>query len=166
MRRAALLLVVLLAAVLQATLLPALRPLGVVPDLALVMVVLVGLESTATTALVAAVAGGLVLDMAGGANFGMWTVILVLAALAAGLIHRAGIELVGPAVALVMVAAGTVLSASVVLGGLAGSNIGWPMGVLLGRLAGELVLNLILTMMLRPLVRRVMPAPEQMGVVR
>jgi cell shape-determining protein MreD len=157
MRRVGLIVVAVACVLLQLSLLPALRPLGVVPNLALVLVVLLGLEGTASIALVCAVAGGLALDLASAANFGLWTAVLVVAALATGLIHRAGIELGGLVVPVVMVVAGTVVMTAVILVGLINDIPGWPVGVVAGRLVSELVLNLVLTVLLRPLVRLVVP---------
>jgi rod shape-determining protein MreD len=124
-RRAALALVSLAVLLLQVGLLPALRPFGVVPNLALVWIVLIGLEGSASLALIYAVVIGVSLDVASGASFGLWTGMLVLAALAAGVVHRAGIELTGSLVAAVMVAVGTVLTTVVILGG-AGGRRGSP----------------------------------------
>jgi hypothetical protein len=138
---------------LQVGLLPALRPLGVVPNLMLVLVVLVGLEGTASAALALAVVGGLAVDLASGANFGLWTGVLVVAALTAGLLRRAGVELAGPAVGMVMVAVGTVVMSVVILAGLVNVVGAWPIGALAGRITTELVLNLILMAGLRPVVR-------------
>src|SRR5471030_2509367 len=118
MKRLGLAVLAIISILLQVSLLPALRPFGVVPDLILVVVVLMGLEGTASAALVLAVVAGLILDMASGANFGLWTGLLVLAALAAGLLHRAGVELSGPLVAVVMIVAGTILETVVILMGL------------------------------------------------
>jgi hypothetical protein len=143
---------------LQVSLLPALRPLGVVPYLALVLVVLVGLEGTASLALAIAVAGGLVLDIASGTNFGLWTGTLVLAAIVTGLLHRAGVELVGAVVASVMVAVGTLLMTLVIWLGLATSISHWPLPWMFGHLWIELVLNLGLVLAVRPLVRLVVPS--------
>jgi hypothetical protein len=154
---------ILLAAVcvlLQTSLLPALRPFGVVPNLALAMVVLVGLEGTASMALTIAVLGGFALDLASGTNFGLWTGVLTLAALVAGLLHRAGIELGGGLIATAMVTVGTLVTTAVVLVGLANTVMHWPIGWILGRLAIELVLNLILTLLLRPVVRWLMPTSQ------
>lgn len=148
----------------QLSLLPALRPFGVVPNLVLVAVTLIGLEGTASMALTTAVAGGVVLDLASGANFGLWTAILVLAALAAGLVHRAGIELGGPTVAVVIVATLTVVETIVIVLGVAGSAI-LPPGVIAGRLTVELVLNLLLTIMLQPVVRHLVPAGTASGEI-
>jgi rod shape-determining protein MreD len=153
MRRFGLILLAVLAIIFQFSLLPALRPFGVVPDLALVLVVLVGLEGTASAALIIAVAGGLVLDLVSGANFGLWTGTLIVAALTTGLIHRAGIELIGPVVAIVMVSVGTFVMTMVILLSLANTVSHWPVAWLLGQFATEIVLNLILTVALRPLVK-------------
>jgi hypothetical protein len=153
MRRVLFVVTAIICILLQMSLLPALRPLGVVPDLALVLVALVGLEGTASAALMVAVAGGLALDLASGAYFGLWTGILVLVALTMGLLHRAGIELGGGIVAIVMVAVGTVLMTLVIWLGLIDTVSHWPVGWLLVRLGTELGLNLALTVALRPLVR-------------
>jgi rod shape-determining protein MreD len=152
MRRTALVIFCGLCVVLQVSFLPALRPLGVVPNLMLPLVVLMGLEGTASLAVAAAVIGGVLVDLASGANFGLWTAVLVLAAVVTGLVHRAGFELVTTA-ATAIVAAGTLLMALVVLSGLAPVVSHWPWGGLLLMVATELVLNLILTIVLRPLVR-------------
>lgn len=164
MKRVGLVVLAIASILMQISLLPALRPFGVVPNLALVMVTLIGLEGTASTALMAAVAGGVVLDMASGANFGLWTAVLVLAALAAGLVHRAGIELGGPTVAVVIVAIGTVVETTVIVLGVAGSATLQP-GVIVSRLMAELALNLVLTIMLRPLVRHVVPVAAASGEI-
>lgn len=157
MKRVALAILVGLVVLAQMSFLPGLRPLGVVPNLALVFVVLVGLESAASITMVVAVVCGVLLDLASGANLGMWTGVLVLAALVAGLLHRAGVETDGPLVPAVMVAGGTLVVALVVLSGLVNVAIQWPMGQLLGRFVLELMLNLILMVVLRPLIRRVVP---------
>jgi rod shape-determining protein MreD len=160
MKRVGLIAVAFIAVLLQISFLPALRPLGVVPNLLLVVVVLVGLEGTSSSALVIAVAGGVISDLSSGANFGLWTGLLVLAALVTGLIHRAGFELNGPIVALTMVFAGTVLETGVILLGLVNSVSSWPVGYLLGHLGLEVMLNLVLTVALRPLIRGVVPAVD------
>ncbi|HUD11300.1 MAG TPA: hypothetical protein VMS08_02740 [Candidatus Saccharimonadia bacterium] len=160
MKRFWLVVLAVAAVVLQTSLLPALRPFGVVPNLMLVIVVLVGLEGTSSSALVIAVAGGVVCDMASSANFGLWTGLLVLAALVTGLLHRAGLELSGPVVAAIMIAAGTLLETAVILLGLVNVVQSWPVASLLGRFGAELVLNLLLMLAVRPLIRLVVPAAD------
>lgn len=157
MRRTVFVMVVAALGLLQVGFLPALRPFGVVPNVMLAVVALIGLEGTASGALIVAVVAGLAMDMASGVNFGLQTVILVLAALATGLVHRAGWELAGPTVALAMVAAGTVLATVATLLGVAAVVVVWPVGLIMGRLGLELVINLGLTMALRPVIRRTVP---------
>ncbi len=164
-RRTALVAVVGLCLFMQLSFLPALRPFGVVPNIVLVLVVLLGLEATASTALVVAVVSGLVLDVGSGANFGLWTAVLVLAALTGGLAARAGVELVGGLVAAAMVMIGTILMAVVILVGVAGAVTHWPWAALMIGLAAQIVLNLILTAAGRPVVRWLVPlAPETVGL--
>lgn len=152
MRRILAFTLVALSVVLQVSLLPAFRPLGVVPNLALVMVVLVALKLATSEALIAATAAGLALDVAGGANFGLWTGTLMLATLVIGMVHRAGIELDRAFVAPVLVMAGTVVLTSVIwLGLLTGGQHLAPGFVL--KLVVELVINLTLTVVLSPVVR-------------
>jgi hypothetical protein len=155
MRQIGLIVLGLVCIFLQVSLLPALRPFGVVPNLVLGLVILLGLESTASLALIMAVAAGVVLDLAAGANFGLWTGTLVVAALVTGLIHRAGIELQGATVAMIMVAAGTLVMAVAMWLGVAGSVSGWPLGWRIGKLGVELGLNLARVAALRPVVRAV-----------
>lgn len=153
MRRWGLVVLVVAGVVLQLSLLPALRPLGAVPSLMLVLVALVGLEGTASQALWVAVAGGLAMDFGSSADFGLWTGLLVVTALVTGLLHRAGVELESVMWSLVLVAGGTILVSVVILVGIADSAGRWQWGVVIWRLVAQLVLNMLLTVMLRPLVR-------------
>ncbi|HVQ45061.1 MAG TPA: hypothetical protein VMT30_08975 [Candidatus Saccharimonadia bacterium] len=150
-----------LAVVLQLSILPALRPLGVVPNLALVGLTLVALQVVTSEALALAVLGGVILDLASGANFGLWTGIFMLVALASGMLHRAGIELEQVPVALVMVGMGTILIALVIWIGLARGTGHWSLGTWGGRLVVELVINLTLTILLRPVVRMLVGGERQ-----
>ena len=138
--------------ILQVGFIPALRPLGVVPNLVMVAVVLLGLEGTASQAVVAALAGGLVLDLTSGADFGLRTGLFLLAALATGLVHRSGIYLLGPTAAIVVVAAVTLLQTLMILLPLLTFATSWPIGLVVGRFLLELMLNLTLTAMMRPAI--------------
>jgi len=157
MKKMALVAVCAAAVLVQLSGLAAMRPLGVVPAVALVVVVLVGLEATATLALVVAVAGGVMLDLASGANMGLWTGVLVLAALAAGLVRRSGIETGSWWVPAVMVAAGTLTVAAVILVGIASAGADWQLGVAAGRVAMEIAVNMVVLTVLRPVVRWLAP---------
>ena len=153
MRRLGLIILIGLAVVLQVSFLPALRPLGVVPNSVLVMVVLCALYIATSEALVAAAICGLLLDLASGANFGLWTGVLLLATLGIGMLHRSGIELDRVVVAPALVGVGTLVTASVIWLGMAASIARFPLTDLIGRLVIELMINLALTMLLRPVVR-------------
>ncbi|MDB5178061.1 MAG: hypothetical protein JWN01_4 [Patescibacteria group bacterium] len=146
-------LLVSVALMVQLSLLPAWRPFGVVPNVMLVLVVLLGLEGTASAALAVAVVAGIALDLASVSNFGLWTGLLMLAALVTGMVRRAGFELSGGIVAVVLVVAGTALSALVILMGVASSVDRWPVGLIVGRGGLEIVVNLALMMALRPAMR-------------
>jgi rod shape-determining protein MreD len=160
LKRIGLVILTLVGILLQLGFLPALRPFGVVPNILLVIVVLVGLEATSSQALAIAVCAGLATDLASGANFGLWTGLLVVAALATGLLHRAGLELSGPLVAMVLVACGTLLETLVILLGLVNAVSGWPVGLLLVKFCTELVLNLVLVLALKPVTRLVLPSGD------
>jgi rod shape-determining protein MreD len=162
MRRVRLTALVAAGLAVQLGFMPALRPLGVIPNLVLVLVVLVGLTGTATAALSVALVGGLLLDLTSGADFGLRMGIFVLAALVTGLVHRSGLTLAIPVVASVLVVAATVVQAVAVLAGMAGMVTSWPWGIVLGRLGMEVVLNLGLTILLAPLVRWAAPATQEM----
>lgn len=134
------------------------RPLGAVPDLVLVLVVLVGLSGTASEALALGLAGGLALDLAGGADFGLHTAVLVLAALACALVHRAGLATGGPWLAAGIVAVATVVHDAAILASLAGHLTAWPWHAVAQPVAVELVANLVIVVLLRPLVGIIIPS--------
>jgi rod shape-determining protein MreD len=164
-RQAAFVVLAVILAALQVSYLPGLRPLGVVPDVVLPLVALTGLMSTVSRALAVAICGGLLLDMASGSDFGLRTGILILVALATGLIHRAGLNSLGPMVALVLVAAGTVVGNIILLASLAGGAASWPVGRLLMTIGLLVVLNLVITLLLRPLVKWLSPEESAWPVI-
>jgi hypothetical protein len=149
----------------QLTLLPALRPLGVVPNAVLGLVALVGMEGTASEALAMAVVAGVAVDLGSGANFGLWTGVLVLTALVAGLLHRAGVEMAGAIIETVMVVGGTLLMNLVVLVSLAGTAARWDWSLLMVHLLLQLALNVALMQLLRPAVRWLMRQPNTGAVL-
>jgi rod shape-determining protein MreD len=152
-RRLGVFLLMSLVVILQVSFLPAVRPFGVVPNIALVMMVLVSLSVVTSEALIVAALSGLVLDLASGSNFGLWTGVMMLIALVVGMMQRAGLELDRMFVALVLVAAGTAVIALVIWTALFPSVAHWPAVELAGRLAIELVINLVLTILLWSPVR-------------
>jgi rod shape-determining protein MreD len=157
--------VVVFCLILQLSFLPALRPFGVVPNLMLVVVALVGLEGTASIAMICGVASGLAMDLASGANFGLWTATLALGALVTGVLHRAGLETKGFIPGAAIVIGGTLLTNIVILLGLAGSVSHWPIGYILGTILTEMVVNLSLLILMRPLVRAVSMSPTRESAI-
>src|SRR5207245_8214916 len=93
------------------------------------------------------------LDLTSGTDFGLRIGLLVLLALVAGLIHRAGLDLSGPAVMLGLVAAATLVANLAVLIGLAGLVNHWPAGLIMRTAALEVVLNCALGLIMLPFVR-------------
>lgn len=157
MRRVLLLLVVTAAIATQVSLIPALRPFGVVPDIVLVLVLLLGLRSTVSQALILALVGGIVMDLSSGTDFGMHTGILVLAALSTGLVRRSGLALVGPLIAVGLVLVLTLISDALSLAAIMGSLSIGTSGSVLAIVLGELVLNLALVLGIRPIINRLVP---------
>ena len=159
MRRWLLWIFCVLVVVAQVSLLPALRPLGVVPNAVLGLVALVGMEGTASEALVVGVVAGVVVDLSSGANFGLWTAVLVLTALAAGLLHRAGVELGGAVTETVMVLVGTLVMSLVILVSLVNTLGRWDWSLLMVHILLQLVLNVALMLIMRPVVRQLILRP-------
>jgi rod shape-determining protein MreD len=156
MRRAAITMLMVMAVMLQLSFLPGLRPFGVVPNLALAMTVLVAIGAPTSEALLAAALSGFILDIAGGANFGLWTGVLMIITLVAGLLDRAGFELDRLIVVIGLMVAGTLMISLVILGTLAGRLGTLPLLGVIGGLAWELVINLMIVMALKPGVHRLL----------
>ena len=145
----------------QVSFLPAMRPFGVVPDLILVVVVLLGLDSTVSRALTVGVVGGLLLDLSSGADFGLRTGLFLIMALTAGLVQRSGLNVSGPIVALILVALGTVLQTVAIIVSVASSVASWQYGYVVSHLAIELMINLSLVVVLHPLIRWLVAEPSE-----
>jgi hypothetical protein len=153
MKRIILWLLVVAGVIAQLSLLPMVRPFGVVPNVIVVLIVLIALETPASVSLVLAVVSGLIIDVITGTNVGLWTGVLVLEVLAIGMVRQAGIEIHGLIVGGVLVAAGIVVLTAVIWLQLLPIVNSWPLGWMMGRLILELVLSWMLMMVLRPLVR-------------
>jgi len=139
----------LVAAILQATFLAGWQPWGVVPDLLFIVLIRTSNMASLWATLVAALVGGLVLDLAAGGQFGLEVTFAVVLVLALAWLRRSGVVM-GFALELAAVA---------VSGGLFGllqivvANGGWvALGALAGRLASTVVLDVVLAAILyRPL---------------
>jgi hypothetical protein len=127
----------------------------------LVLAVLVALEAPMNIALLVAVVGGFIVDVASGANFGLWTGLGLLIVLTGVWVRQAGVELDGWLVPILMVAGATCLL-DVALGvGVWSITGGVSAGWWLERYGAELVLNLIAVVVLRRPIRWMSPEWER-----
>ncbi|HUC86917.1 MAG TPA: rod shape-determining protein MreD [Candidatus Saccharimonadales bacterium] len=131
---------VMVAAWLQVSWFGHVRPLGVMPNLMLVVIVLFGLWSNATPALAAALGGGFLLDLASGSDFGLRMAFFSVVVLAIIAGRQTGLHADSFITALLVVMAGTVLYNLVVL-----ATLGAPIQAIeLSRIGRELVDNLVI----------------------
>jgi rod shape-determining protein MreD len=135
---------VVLAAWLQTTWFGHVRPLGVMPNVMLVVIVLFGLWSNASPTLAAAIGGGLLLDLASGSDFGLRTAFFAVVALAIVAGRQYGLHSESVLAGLAIVALGTVLYNVVVL-----ATIGAPIApVVVQRIGAELIDNEVILLLL------------------
>lgn len=140
----------LAALLLQSGFLPAWRPLGVVPDLGLVVLVLAASWTRLSTALVLALTLGLGTDLAAGANFGLHTGSYTLTALILSTFARAGFPLDRPDAVLGAIILGTL--GSVLVGAAALLAAGGALSVSAAAVMGlkQMLLNLLLAALVWP----------------
>lgn len=150
-----------LAALLQVSLLPALRVAGVYPNLLLILVVGWALLRSTRSAVVWALIAGLWLDLLSGGVFGVYTLGLVTAAVLTGTsgqtIYRAS-----PTLALIMVTIGTVLQYFIqVLLLWINGNSPVVTNIFLRLTLPEIVYNCVLMLAIYPLLVRIERATGQ-----
>ncbi|MEO7617317.1 MAG: rod shape-determining protein MreD [Candidatus Saccharibacteria bacterium] len=80
------------ALILQVSFLPALRPFGVVPNLVLIVVAASALTGPLVSAMILALGGGFILDLASGSDFGLRTGLLAFAVLICAYVARSGLR--------------------------------------------------------------------------
>jgi rod shape-determining protein MreD len=116
------------------------RPLGIIPNCMLLVVIVYALWSDATPALAAAIGGGLLLDLASGSDFGLRMAFFVVTALTLVAGRQLGLHATSFVTGIVATIVGTLLYNLVVLATIRAS-IG---AVVISRVGRELVVNLIL----------------------
>lgn len=116
-----------------------LRPFDVVPNVMLIVVVLAALWSSATTALLMAVFGGILLDVVSGADFGLRTGFFTLVALAIIAARQFGLHAESVPTALGILVLATVSFNVAILGSIGTASIEW--GVVWWRIGAEILLN-------------------------
>jgi rod shape-determining protein MreD len=77
---------------LQLSFLPALRPLGVVPNLVLMVISAAALSGPLETAMILGLSCGFLLDLVSGSDFGLQTGLLALAVLLSAYVSRSGLQ--------------------------------------------------------------------------
>lgn len=106
---------VILTVWLQASFLGALHPFGIIPNLALIFILLASAVCTASETVAMAVSIGLILDLASGADFGLRTAFFSLLALMAIMLRRNGADFERPSMIVAAICGGTVLYNAAVL---------------------------------------------------
>lgn len=154
MMTAARLALVVLAVALQVGVFGYIRPLGVMPNLVLIVVILASLLTTATRAVLLAIVGGLLLDIVSGTDPGLRTAFLTLAALAAVAVRQAGVDLDSGSGLASIVALATVTWNLVLLAELSAAGGAIAAGPAAGIIAREVVVNVVLAALLRLVLLR------------
>jgi cell shape-determining protein MreD len=136
----------LAAAILQATYLAGWRPLGIVPGLALIVIIRAAVLGTASRALIAAVLAGLPLDLVAGDRFGFNTTFLVVVVLAVAWLRRGG-TVFGIGLELLAVVAASIFQVLLTAALLVG-HAGLPIAALAGQLLLTTFINLVLAFLI------------------
>lgn len=154
-----LILITLVAAWLQLYFLGNMRPLGVLPNLLLVVIIYAGLLRDATETLAIALGAGLILDLASGSDFGLRMAFYAVLALIVMVLRQMGADFENLGLVLATTAAGAILYNLAVLAGLAVQHGSVPLALALGSIGRELLLDLLLVVLLRPLLVKVLQMP-------
>jgi rod shape-determining protein MreD len=139
---------------LQLATLPALRPIGVVPNLALVCVILLASRLPVGTSLALATGIGWLLDLSSGSDYGLRTSFYLVLALVTALLRQAGSDLDNLSFLASLVIGGTVVFNLVILTNLALLHVGLPLRYVLAKVGLEVAINLVLLLLVRPLLNR------------
>jgi len=134
---------------LQLSTLPALRPFGVVPNLALVAVILLAARLPLTSSLGLAVGVGWLLDLGSGSDYGLRTTFYLLAALAVAMLRQFGSDLENLSLVASIVVTATVLLNLAILANLALLHVNLPLGYIAEKMAAEIACNLVLLVIVR-----------------
>ncbi len=136
---------------LQLALLPVIGPYGIVPNLALVVVVVLAARQPLTSSLAMTVAIGWLLDVGSGSDYGLRTAFYVLLALVTTSLRQFGSDLDHFSLMASVVAATTVMFNLAILANLALTHTSLPLGYIGLRIGIEIILNILLLLPLRSL---------------
>lgn len=155
-----LIVLIILVILLQVGFLAAWRPFGVTPDLLLAVVISLALYTTASEALICAIAAGLALDLSSGADFGLRLGFYTVVALIVSLMNRAGVALDSAVWRLGLASLLVVMAHGVILIGMALHGVDLPLRIVATRLGAAIVLELGLIILVAPMVRRMAAGSE------
>ncbi len=147
-------LIVIAVVWLQLAFLPVVGPWGVVPNLALVAVILMATRLPLSSTLMMAVAIGLLLDIGSGSDFGLRTAFYPLLALITASLRQYGSDLDNLSLLSSVVVAATVLFNLVILTNLALARASLPLRYIGIHVLVEAGLNLLLLLPLRSMSKR------------
>lgn len=146
-------LVVLAAVILQISLLPAWRPLGIVPNLVLVVLIASAIWRPATQSLALALSAGVILDFASAANFGLRLSFYTFIVLVVVAMVRLGVDFERTDILLLAMAAATLAFDLAVLSTVWNAAVN-SLGLIVKIVLTELAVNLALAWSLRALLAR------------
>jgi rod shape-determining protein MreD len=143
MTLAARIVAVVAAVILQIAYFGHLRPIGVIPNLMLVLVIVSGLFSAATPTVATALFGGLLLDLASGSDFGLRMAFYLLAALVVIALRQFGVHPESLLNALILIVVLTAVFDLAIV-----SSIGPPNAPVLLIITKEAVVNAVIGLIL------------------
>lgn len=149
--------------VLQVSFLPALRPFGIVPNLALIVISAAALRGPLVSAMVLALAAGFVLDLASGSDFGLKTGLLAFTVLICAFVVRSGFQLGIRSQLLIVVFIISTLTPLIVVPELlfAGGRV--DLSTVIARWMTVLILNSAIALVFGPLFGRIAEPPKSYG---
>jgi rod shape-determining protein MreD len=150
---------VILAAWIQVNFLGALRPLDVIPNILMVVIICAGLTRGPDETLLMALGGGLLIDFASGADFGLRMAYFSVLALIVLVLKQAGAEMENIGLVVLVAVVATLLYNAAVLANLVWQRAPIDWGLVLRLTGKEALLNSLFVVILRPLLVRVLRQP-------
>lgn len=150
---------------LQVGFLGAWRPLGILPNLLMVVIIFAGLVRGATETVAMGAAGGLLLDLASGSDFGLRMGFYTVLALVVVVMRQTGANLENLSLVWLITAVGTLVYNLAVLVGVWSAGATVPLNLAGRRIGIEMVMNLILATLLRPVLIRLLRSSANLPIV-
>jgi rod shape-determining protein MreD len=164
MKQFLLIAIIIVALIFQVSFLPALRPLGIVPNLVLIVVAAAALTGPLVSAMILALGGGFILDLASGSDFGLKTGLLAFAVLLCAYVARSGLQLGVRLQLLIIVVVISTLTPLIIVPEIlfAGGRVNF--GTVLARWIATLGCNAVLAVILGPIFANIARSDQSYGV--